>query len=39
MRNSPFALVLFDDAELGFFAYDDGVLVGVAFSDDEDVVR
>jgi hypothetical protein len=25
--------------ELGFFAYDDGVLVGAAFSDDEDVVR
>ena len=35
----PFALVLFDDDKLGFFAYDDGVLVGAAFSDDEDVVR
>ena len=35
----PFALVLYDDDELGFFAYDDGVLVGAAFSDDEDVVR
>ena len=35
----PFALVLFDDGELGFFAYDDGVLVGGAFSDDPDVVR
>ena len=25
--------------ELGFFAYDDGVPVGAAFSDDPDVVR
>ena len=25
--------------ELGFFAYDDGVPVGAAFSDDDDVVR
>ena len=35
----PFALILYDDDELGFFAYDDGVLVGAGFSDDEDVVR
>ena len=35
----PFALVLYDDDELGFFAYDDGVPVGAAFSDDPDVVR
>ena len=35
----PFALVLFDGDELGFFAYDDGVPVGAAFSDDPDVVR
>ena len=35
----PFALILYDDDELGFFAYDDGVLVGAVFSDDPDVVR
>lgn len=38
-REMPFALVLFDDAELGFFGYEDGVLVGAVFADDEAVVR
>ena len=31
----PFALVLFDEAWLGLFAYDDGALVGACYTDDE----
>ncbi|WP_254840057.1 helix-turn-helix transcriptional regulator [Natronomonas marina] len=35
----PFALVLFDDDELGFFGYEEGVLVGAVFADDASVLR
>lgn len=35
----PFAVVLFDADRLGLFAYDEGVLVGAAFSRDPDAVR
>lgn len=31
----PFAIVVFDEAELGLFAYDAGTLVGATFCDDD----
>lgn len=33
-----FAFVLFDDAEIGLFGYDDGVLIGAVFSTDDDAL-
>jgi predicted transcriptional regulator len=35
----PFAVMLFDDDEIGLFAYDDGSLLGAAFSSDDDAIR
>lgn len=35
----PFAIVVFDDEELGLFVYDAGTLVGAAFCADDDVLR
>jgi predicted transcriptional regulator len=37
-RELPFAVVLFDD-DLGFFGYDEGMLVGAAFTDDPTVLE
>ncbi|WP_336134934.1 helix-turn-helix transcriptional regulator [Natronomonas amylolytica] len=34
----PFAVVVFDEAELGLFVYEDGSLAGAAFCDDEAVL-
>jgi predicted transcriptional regulator len=34
----PFAVMLFDDDEIGLFAYDDGSLLGAAFSSDDDAL-
>jgi predicted transcriptional regulator len=34
----PFALVLFDDEEVGLFGYDDGVLMGAVFTRDDDAL-
>lgn len=34
----PFAIVLFDDEEIGVFGYDGGVLIGAAFATDEDAL-
>lgn len=34
----PFAIVLFDEAELGMFVYDVGTLAGAAFCDDDAVL-
>ncbi|MEF8807008.1 helix-turn-helix transcriptional regulator [Natronomonas sp.] len=34
----PFAIVVFDEAELGLFVYDDGSLAGAAFCDDDAVL-
>jgi predicted transcriptional regulator len=34
-RELPFAIVLFEDSDLGLFAYEDGVLVGAVYTDDE----
>jgi predicted transcriptional regulator len=34
----PYALVLFDEADVGLFGYEEGVLVGAAFSDDPDAL-
>lgn len=31
----PFAVIIFDDDRLGLFAYEGGMLVGVAFTDDD----
>jgi predicted transcriptional regulator len=31
----PFAIAVFDDAELGLFVYDEGILAGAVFCDDE----
>lgn len=35
----PFAVMLFDDDQVGLFAYDDGSLLGAAFSSDPDAVQ
>jgi hypothetical protein len=35
----PFAIVLFDGSDLGLFAYDDGTLVGAAYTRDETALR
>lgn len=35
----PFAVMLFDDDEIGLFAYDDGSLLGAAFSSDDDALQ
>jgi predicted transcriptional regulator len=35
----PFAVMLFDDETIGLFAYDEGSLLGAAFSSDPDAVR
>jgi predicted transcriptional regulator len=35
----PFAIMLFDDDVVGLFAYDDGSLLGAAFSSDDDAVQ
>jgi len=35
----PFAITVFDADELGLFAYDDGVLVGSVYADDEASLR
>jgi len=34
----PFAVVLFDDEELGLFGYDAGVLIGAVFTSDDDAL-
>lgn len=34
----PFAIVLFDDDEIGLFGYDTGVLIGAVFAADEDAL-
>ena len=34
----PFAVVLFDDEEIGLFGYDGGVLVGAVFTSDDDAL-
>ncbi len=34
----PFAVVLFDDEEMGLFGYDGGVLIGAAFTGDDDAL-
>lgn len=34
----PYAVVLFDEAGIGLFGYEDGILVGAIFSDDPDVM-
>ncbi len=34
----PFAVVLFDDDEIGLFAYDGGVLIGAVFTGDDDAL-
>lgn len=35
----PFAVVLFDDEEIGLFGYDAGVLIGAVFTSDDDALR
>lgn len=35
----PFAVVLFDDDEIGLFGYDAGVLIGAVFTSDADALR
>ncbi len=34
----PFAIVLFDDDEIGLFGYDSGVLIGAVFASDDDAL-
>ena len=34
----PYAVVLFDEAEIGLFGYEEGILVGATFSDDPDAL-
>ncbi len=37
-REIPFAIVLFDDEEVGLFGYDSGVLIGAVFTADKDAL-
>lgn len=37
-REIPFAIVLFDDEEIGLFGYDAGVLIGAVFARDDDAI-
>jgi predicted transcriptional regulator len=38
-RELEFAVVLFDDEEIGLFGYDSGALIGAVFASDEEAIR